>query len=45
VEVRRIMDKMDTALYQALNEAGITIPSPQRDVRLVSDVKVERLGL
>jgi small-conductance mechanosensitive channel len=36
VETRRIMDKMNTALYQALNEAGIAIPFPQRDVHLIS---------
>lgn len=36
VETRRIMDKMNTALYRALNEAGITIPFPQRDVHLIS---------
>ena len=45
VETRRIIDKMNTVLYRALNEAGIEIPFPQRDVRLVSDVKVERVGL
>lgn len=45
VETRRIMDKMNTALYRALNEAGIVIPFPQRDIHLVSDVKVERVGL
>ncbi len=43
VETRRIMDKLNTALYQALNEADIEIPFPQRDVRLVSGVKVERV--
>ncbi len=41
VETRRILDKMNTALYQALNEAGIAIPFPQRDVRLISEVKIE----
>ncbi len=44
VETRRIMDKLNTALYQALNEADIEIPFPQRDVRLVSSVKVEQVG-
>jgi MscS family membrane protein len=34
VETRRVVDKMNTALYQALNEAGIVIPFPQRDVHL-----------
>lgn len=42
VETRRIIDKMNTALYRALNDAGIEIPFPQRDVRLISDVKEER---
>ncbi len=36
VETRRIVDKMNTALYQALHEAGIEIPFPQRDLHLVS---------
>jgi MscS family membrane protein len=36
VEARRITDKMNTALYRALNEAGIEIPFPQRDVHLIS---------
>jgi small-conductance mechanosensitive channel len=43
VETRRIIDKMNTALYRALNDAGIEIPFPQRDVRLVSDVKEARV--
>jgi MscS family membrane protein len=34
METRRVVDKMNTALYQALNEAGIVIPFPQRDVHL-----------
>lgn len=34
IETRRVVDKMNTALYQALNEAGIVIPFPQRDVHL-----------
>lgn len=34
VETRRVVDKMNTALYQAFNEAGIVIPFPQRDVHL-----------
>ena len=34
VETRRVVDKMNTALYHALNEAGIVIPFPQRDVHL-----------
>jgi MscS family membrane protein len=34
VETRRVVDKMNTALYQALNEAGIVIPFPQRDLHL-----------
>lgn len=33
VETRRIIDKMNTALYIALNEAKIIIPMPQRELR------------
>lgn len=36
VETRRIIDKMNTALYKALHEAGLEIPFPQRDLHLVS---------
>jgi small-conductance mechanosensitive channel len=38
VETRRIIDKMNTALYHALNREGIDIPFPHRDLRLVSSV-------
>ncbi len=34
VETRRIIDKMNTAIYQALNREGIEIPFPHREVRL-----------
>ena len=34
IETRRIVDKMNTALYYALNEAEISIPFPQRDVHI-----------
>lgn len=44
VETRRIMDKMNTALYKALNEAGIAIPFPQRDLHLVSGEWPSRNG-
>lgn len=37
VETRRIIDKMNTALYHAFNENGIEIPFPQRDVHLFSN--------
>ncbi|KAA3662548.1 MAG: hypothetical protein DWQ04_13150, partial [Chloroflexi bacterium] len=30
-------DKMNTALYHALNQNGIEIPFPQRDVRLITN--------
>ena len=30
VETRRIMDKLNTCLYDALNEAGISMPDPTR---------------
>jgi len=33
-DTRRMFDKVNTALYHALNEAGIVIPFPQMDVRL-----------
>ncbi|UCH59842.1 MAG: mechanosensitive ion channel [Anaerolineales bacterium] len=32
VDTRRMFDKVNTALYHALNEAGIEIPHPQMDV-------------
>jgi small-conductance mechanosensitive channel len=34
VETRRVIDKMNTALYKALYEAGIEIPFPQRVVHV-----------
>ena len=34
VETRRVIDKMNTAIYKALNEASIEIPFPQRVVRV-----------
>ncbi|MDX1520127.1 MAG: mechanosensitive ion channel family protein [Anaerolineae bacterium] len=34
VETRRIMDKLNTAIYKALQEAEIEIPLPQRAVHL-----------
>lgn len=41
VDTRRMFDKANTAMYNALNQAGIAIPFPQRDVHL----KVEGAGL
>lgn len=41
VDTRRMFDKANTAMYKALNQAGIEIPFPQRDVHL----KVEGSGL
>lgn len=35
VDTRRIFDRVNTALYNALNEAGIEIPFPQVGVHLV----------
>lgn len=32
VDTRRMFDRVNTAIYNALNEAGIKIPFPQRDV-------------
>jgi small-conductance mechanosensitive channel len=44
VEARRVIDKMNTALYKALNSADITIARPQQDVYLKSSVvPVEKL--
>ncbi len=34
VETRRIIDKLNTGLYDALNQAGIEIPFPQRVVHM-----------
>lgn len=34
VETRRVMDKMNSALYRALSDAKIVIPMPQRSVQL-----------
>ncbi len=31
-DTRRMFDRVNTAIYKALNEAGIAIPFPQRDV-------------
>lgn len=44
VETRRIIDKLNSSLYTALNDAEIMIPYPQRDLRLLSHVKVEQLN-
>ena len=37
VETRRVIDKMNTAIYKALNESGIEIPFPQRVVQMVNN--------
>jgi MscS family membrane protein len=37
VETRRVIDKLNSALYHALNDAAIDIPFPQRDVRIFKD--------
>jgi small-conductance mechanosensitive channel len=34
IETRRVIDKMNTALYKALNQSKIEIPMPQRAVHL-----------
>ena len=36
VETRRVIDRMNTALYRALNTAGVLIPYPQQVVHLHS---------
>ncbi len=41
VETRRIIDKLNSALYKALNKESIGIPFPQRDLHFISSVKVE----
>jgi len=41
VETRRIIDKMNSALYHALNENNIQIPFPQREIRVLSDQKAQ----
>jgi MscS family membrane protein len=44
VETRRVMDKMNSALYRALNEAAIDIPFPQQVVHLHRDTLVPEEG-
>ncbi|VAW37381.1 Potassium efflux system KefA protein / Small-conductance mechanosensitive channel [hydrothermal vent metagenome] len=39
VETRRIIDKMNSALYHALNENKIGIPFPQRDIRIIESTE------
>lgn len=34
VDTRRMFDSVNTAVYKALNEAGIEIPFPQREIRI-----------
>ncbi len=34
VDTRRVMDKMNSALYEALHRENIEIPFPRRDVHL-----------
>jgi small-conductance mechanosensitive channel len=34
VDTRRMFDSVNTAVYQALNEAGIDIPFPQREITI-----------
>ena len=38
----RVLDKLNTAVYKRLNEAGIEIPYPKRDVFLHSDDEQNR---
>jgi len=41
----RLFDQVNTAIYMALNEAGIEIPFPQRDVNFrLAEGEVERLA-
>lgn len=39
VETRRVIDKLNTCIYKALNEANIEIPFPQRVVHLQNGVE------
>jgi len=34
VDTRRMFDSVNTAVYKALNEAGIEIPFPQREITI-----------
>jgi small-conductance mechanosensitive channel len=48
METRRVIDKMNSSLYQALNRESIAIPMPQRDIfirdrRLVAETADESL--
>ncbi|MBN2044368.1 MAG: mechanosensitive ion channel [Anaerolineales bacterium] len=47
VDTRRMFDKVNTAMYNALNQAGIEIPYPQQDlnVRINQDSGKSRLSL
>ncbi len=40
IETRRVIDKMNSALYKALNQAEIIIPMPQRAVHLNQNILV-----
>ncbi len=42
METRRAVDRLNTALYHALNREGIAIPFPQRDLHLVSGLEAIR---
>lgn len=44
VETRRVIDKMNTALYKALNKAEIKIAMPQRRVHLGTRITPEEKG-
>jgi MscS family membrane protein len=45
VDTRRMFDKVNTAMYQALNQAGIRMPFPQRDIHhKIDDVQLERFS-
>lgn len=43
VETRRIIDKMNSALYKALEREKISVPFPQRDLHLRSAIQPELL--
>ncbi len=43
-DARRMFDKVNTALYYALTEAGIKIPNPQLDVHLIGHQEAVQIG-
>ena len=45
VDTRRMFDKVNTAMYIALRDAGVELPFPQRDVNLkLNKAEVKRMA-